>query len=53
MRFATDNGAAIVALAIFAHAWVSRLQAPPPVLSAIGWVIVVLAFIALVAVWVR
>jgi hypothetical protein len=53
MTFDTNNGAALIALAIFAHAWVGKLKAPPPVLSAIGWVITILTVIALLVVWVR
>lgn len=37
---------AIVAAAIFAHAWVGHLKAPPPVLPIVAWVVVVfMAFV--------
>lgn len=47
------SAAAIVALAIFAHAWSGRIIAPPAVLSVIGWIVNVLAMIALLSMWVR
>jgi len=53
MTLDTHNGAALLALAVFAHAWAGRLQGPPAVLSAIGWVIHVLTVVALLVVWVR
>lgn len=49
----TLNGAALVALAIVAHAWVARIQGPPLLLSVIGWIINALVIVALLLVWVR
>jgi hypothetical protein len=46
-------GSVIVAISIFAHAWHTRIQAPPTVLSIIGWVVQGLAVIALLACWLR
>lgn len=50
-----DNqvGVAVVALAIFAHAWCGRMQGPPVVLSIVGWVINVLTLIILIGCWVQ
>ena len=47
------TGSAVVALAIVAHAWQSRIQAPPQVLSIIGWIINLLVMVALLACWIR
>lgn len=44
---------AVVALTIFAHAWNSRIQASPRVLSIIGWVVNILAALALLSCWIR
>jgi len=49
----TIEGSTLIALAIVAHAWVSRLQGPPKVLSVIGWVLNVLVILALLALWWR
>lgn len=46
-------GACIVALAIYAHAWHGRMQGNPYVLSAIGWVVNILAAFALAICWLR
>lgn len=43
----------LLALVILAHAWSSRITAPPVVLSVIGWTINVLAAFALASVWLR
>ncbi len=43
----------LVALAIVAHAWSSRIVGPPKLLSMIGWVLNALVVVALVSVWVR
>lgn len=40
----TDS--ALIALAIFAHAWVGRL-APAPVANIVGWVVVVITVLLL------
>jgi len=53
MNIVANNGAALIALAILAHAWAGRLQGPPAALGVIGWVINILTIIALLAVWVR
>lgn len=47
------SGEVIVAVAIFAHAWTARIQGPPAALSAIGWVVNVLAAVALLLTVVR
>lgn len=47
----TVAGACVVALAIFAHAWHGRITANPRVLSVIGWVINILAALALLGCW--
>lgn len=49
----TVTGTCIVALAIVAHAWQGRMVGNPIVLSAIGWVINILALLALAACWIR
>lgn len=43
----------IVALVIYAHAWHGRILGPPRVLSAIGWVVNILAALALLSCWWR
>jgi membrane associated rhomboid family serine protease len=43
----------LVAVAIFGHAWVSRISAPAPVVNACGWVVAVLATLALASPWVH
>jgi hypothetical protein len=50
-----DNqmGVAVVALAIFAHAWASKIQGKPRIVSAIGWVINVLTLVVLIGCWVQ
>jgi hypothetical protein len=54
MSIATEPAAAaLIAAAIFAHAWSGRIQGPPAVLSAMGWVIHGLTLLALLNVWVR
>jgi hypothetical protein len=41
MRLTTEAaGLLMVAIAIFAHAWVARVQAKPPVVNAVGWIVV-------------
>jgi hypothetical protein len=49
----TIEGSTLIALAIVNHAWVSRIQGPPEVLSIIGVVINVLMFVAIAWLWVR
>jgi hypothetical protein len=49
----TVAGAAIVALAIFAHAWHGRITGNPVLLSVLGWVINILTALALLACWLR
>jgi hypothetical protein len=49
----TVAGTCIVALAIVAHAWHGRMLGSPRVLSVIGWVVNVLALLALAACWIR
>jgi len=40
-------GSAIIALAIFTHAWTSRIQGDPRVLSVVGWAMNVLTVLAI------
>lgn len=42
-----DQSMLIVALAIVAHAFVARLQAPPAVINRMAWVITVLTLVVL------
>lgn len=49
----TVAGACIVALTIYAHAWHGRMQGSVRLLSAIGWVVNILAALALAACWLR
>ena len=49
----TIDGNTLLVLVILAHAWVSRLQGPPKVLSIIGWVLNILVILALLALWWR
>lgn len=49
----TINLYAVLALVILAHAWSARIVAPPIVLSVMGWVINILAMLALASVWWR
>lgn len=44
---------AVVALAIFAHAWNGRMQGNPAVLSVIGWAINALTLLILIGCWVH
>jgi uncharacterized membrane protein len=45
LRLATEAaGLVMVALSIFAHAWISRLS-PQPAVNFIGWIVVVLTTI--------
>jgi hypothetical protein len=46
------TAAAVIALVLFAHAWNGRMTGPPVLLSVIGWVVNVLAALALLAIWV-
>lgn len=46
------TAAAVVALVIFAHGWNGRITGSPILLSVIGWVVNILAILALIAVWV-
>lgn len=46
------TSAAVIALVLFAHAWCGKIAGPPALLSAIGWVVNVLAMLALLAIWV-
>ena len=45
-------GSAIIAAAIFAHAWQGRIQGDPRILSAIGWVVNALVVLAIGALFV-
>ena len=45
-------GPAIIALAIFAHAWQGRIQGDPRILSAIGWIVQVVAALAIGALFI-
>lgn len=47
------SGSALVALAIFTHAWTARITAPPHVLSVIGWVMNLLTLLAIASIWIR
>jgi hypothetical protein len=53
MDVTTNYGVALLAISVFAISWQGRLQGPPAVLSAIGWVIQALTVLAFGAVWVR
>lgn len=45
MRIATDGtGLLLVALAIFAHAWIAKLT-PQPFANAVGWVVAAVTLI--------
>lgn len=44
------SGALLIAVAIFAHAWVPRVQARPIVINVVAWaVVVVTAFVFVVS----
>lgn len=42
------SGALLIAVAIFAHAWVSRLQGPPAVVNVVAWVVVTVTVLVFV-----
>lgn len=45
--------AALIALAILAHAWVPRVQASPLAAGAIGWLLTLLTLAWVIYVWMR
>lgn len=45
--------AALVAVAIFAHAWVHRISGPPQVVNACGWVVAVAFTVLICSRWVH
>jgi len=44
---------AVVALAIFAHAWCGHITASPALLSGVGWAINLLTLLVLIGCWVQ
>ena len=47
------SGALLIALAIVGHAWVTRIQGPPQVVNAAGWVVSLLVLLVLLIALVR
>lgn len=43
----------ILALALLAHGWIPRMTLTARVATAVGWVLNILAMLALAAVWLR
>jgi hypothetical protein len=53
MTLHIPDAVAVLALVLLAHAWAPKLIAPPAVQSGIGWVVNVLAMVALIVLWFR
>lgn len=43
----------VIALAIYAHAWIGRLQGKPQLLNIIAWVVVIITMVVLLLCLVR